>query len=89
MRSPRNLAVGFSLGIVATATLAWALEVKIPPADHGGWGSRATGCGRHGSRPGSRPNRNGAGQRRLTLAGSRPAGHLSLQPPAYEASYAA
>jgi hypothetical protein len=31
MRSLRNLVVGFSLGIVSTATLAWALEVKIPP----------------------------------------------------------
>jgi hypothetical protein len=31
MRSLRNLVFGFSLGIVATATLAWALEVKIPP----------------------------------------------------------
>jgi hypothetical protein len=31
MRNLRNLAVGFSLGIVATATVAWALEVKIPP----------------------------------------------------------
>jgi hypothetical protein len=31
MRNLRNLVVGFSLGIVASATLAWALEVKIPP----------------------------------------------------------
>jgi hypothetical protein len=31
MRKLRNLIFGFSLGIVATATLAWAREVKIPP----------------------------------------------------------
>jgi hypothetical protein len=31
MRNLKNLVVGIVLGTVATATLAWALEVRIPP----------------------------------------------------------